>query len=114
MRIQFGLHLASTCLLRSTRRIQQKTRRQIVCFSRRVDEEDLLIASQDPLRLQNDQFLGQDLLNEPERRLSTQYAVKNRTAVVQGPFEEDGTLMVYNRQPVFIRRYVLWFRFYRC
>ncbi len=55
-----------------------------------------------PITPQNDQFLGQDLLSEPEKRLSTQYAVKNRTAVVQGPFEENGTLMVYNRQPVFI------------
>ncbi|MGO4960397.1 diguanylate cyclase domain-containing protein [Jeotgalibaca porci] len=55
-----------------------------------------------PITPQNDQFLGQDLLSEPEQRLSTQYAVKNRTAVVQGPFEENGTLMVYNRQPVFI------------
>uniref|UniRef100_UPI0035A0A282 hypothetical protein n=1 Tax=Jeotgalibaca porci TaxID=1868793 RepID=UPI0035A0A282 len=55
-----------------------------------------------PITPQNQQFLGQHLLNEPEKRLSTQYAVKNRTAVVQGPFEEGGTLMVYNRQPVFI------------
>lgn len=55
-----------------------------------------------PFTPQNDQFLGQDLLNEPEKRLSTQYAVKNRTAVVQGPIEDGGTLMVYNRQPVFI------------
>ena len=55
-----------------------------------------------PSTPQNEQLLGQDLLSELEKRLSTQYAVKNRTAVVQGPIEDGGTLMVYNRQPVFI------------
>lgn len=55
-----------------------------------------------PVTPESNQFLGQDLLNDPGKKMSTQYAVENRIAVIQGPFEEAGSLYVYNRQPVFI------------
>lgn len=55
-----------------------------------------------PATPENNQFLGQDLLNDPDKKMSTQYAVEHRTAMVQGPIEEAGTLVIYNRQPVFI------------
>lgn len=47
-------------------------------------------------------FKGDNLLTNPDKRSRSLYALKNRTAVVQGPTDEAGKLIVYNRQPVFV------------